>query len=88
MKACIITTSEVEYFPSHSHKCKKDNLLHHPIPAAMSNFSNEKLGENIPNDKVHDLTKNKYLQTIMKLQAPLLVSLPKREFKKGHGKGV
>ncbi|KAJ1528131.1 hypothetical protein ONE63_008045 [Megalurothrips usitatus] len=51
----------VVYYPTHSHKCKKEDMLHHPLPAAMSKFIDEKLAENIPPTIVYELVKERFL---------------------------
>ncbi|XP_052130176.1 uncharacterized protein LOC113209508 [Frankliniella occidentalis] len=52
---------DVEYFPTHSHVCKKEDMFHQPLPDAMSRFIDEKLAERIPPSVVYDLTKERFL---------------------------
>lgn len=51
----------LEYYPTHSHPCKREDMLHHPLPVAMNKFINEKLDENIPPAMVYDLVKERFL---------------------------
>ncbi|KAJ1518909.1 hypothetical protein ONE63_011481 [Megalurothrips usitatus] len=51
----------LEYCPTHSHACKKEDIYHHPLPEAMSRFIDEKLAENIPATVVYELTKDRFL---------------------------
>nr|XP_018903544.1 PREDICTED: uncharacterized protein LOC109034715 isoform X2 [Bemisia tabaci] len=51
----------VDYHPTHSHVCKQEDVLRHPIPAVMSKFIDDKLAENIPPDIVYELTKERFL---------------------------
>ncbi|XP_018896732.2 uncharacterized protein [Bemisia tabaci] len=51
----------VDYYPTHSHVCKPKDTLHHPLPAAMSTYINERLAENIPPTVVHQITKERFL---------------------------
>ncbi|KAK3925935.1 Sentrin-specific protease 1 [Frankliniella fusca] len=63
MKATVGSQKEihVQYYPTHSHVCKKEDMLHHALPATMSKFIDEKLAENIPPTVVHELVKEHFL---------------------------
>lgn len=63
MKVTVESQKEitVQYYPTHSHVCKKEDMLHHPLPAAMSKFIDEKLAENIPPTVVYELVKERFL---------------------------
>nr|XP_018908819.1 PREDICTED: uncharacterized protein LOC109038258 [Bemisia tabaci] len=56
-------TVNVVYHPTHSHSCKLEDQLHHPIPAAMSKFIDRKLAEGIPPSVVYALVKD-YFQPV------------------------
>ncbi|KAK3918446.1 Sentrin-specific protease 1 [Frankliniella fusca] len=63
MKATVGSQTEihVQYYPTHSHVCKKEDMLHHALPAAMSKFIDEKLAESIPLTVVYELVKEHFL---------------------------
>ncbi|KAE8737484.1 hypothetical protein FOCC_FOCC017052 [Frankliniella occidentalis] len=51
----------LEYYPTHSHACKREDIYHHPLPDAMSRFIDEKLAKKIPATVVYELTKDRFL---------------------------
>ncbi|KAK3931136.1 Zinc finger protein 875 [Frankliniella fusca] len=51
----------VEYYPTHNHKCSKQDLVHHPLPEHMSRYIEEKLAENTPATVVYELAREKFL---------------------------
>ncbi|KAK3931041.1 DNA-binding protein Ikaros [Frankliniella fusca] len=50
-----------EYYPTHNHMCRKEDLMHHPLPEEMSRYIDEKIAEKIPPAIVYELTKERFL---------------------------
>lgn len=51
----------VEYYPTHNHKCSKEDFIHHPLPEYMSRYIDEKIAENVPATVVYELAREKFL---------------------------